>query len=289
MSSTDLTMQEIVNMILRRLKEATTTTAFPTGTLASPGLVLDTVNDFYEEIFNQPNKQKGLREKAYEFITIADTTLNGALVPGGLSIVIDGDASDYPSTGQLLIDQEFIPYTANDGVHTFTCAASAISQNHDDGSTVRYTYPLPSDCDKEKILSLNIDGLPYDSVGYEKMLDVYENHDRTFGIFKGYLILPEDATVYNAIMTYSIVVARLDLAGVPSLIPNQWRSALLVNGPLGRLMFDDGQAGYERYWRPSENQRDKGGGLYYDNLRKFYASYGRRTDTNKKTVRSVYD
>jgi hypothetical protein len=63
-----------------------------------------------------------------------------------------------------------------------------------------------------------------------------------------------------------------------------------VNGSVGKLMLLDGQSGWEKYYRPPENQNDKGGGMFFDALRKFYANYARQTDlSSKKTSRSIYD
>ena len=55
-------------------------------------------------------------------------------------------------------------------------------------------------------------------------------------------------------------------------------------------MLLDGQTGWDRYYRPPEQRGDKGGGMFFDALRKFYATYGKQTDLSaKKTSSSIYD
>lgn len=292
MAETNLTAGELETKILRQLKETTTGTAGTDRTAAFPtSLIFDTMNEIYEEVFTSPNKQIKIRTAELEFITAIDNTLNGALAIGDTSIVLNTDSSVLPSTGRILIENEFIDYTANDDTYTLTCAATAILQTHDDGKTVRPCYALPSAMDEERVQGININGLPYDIVDVAEMLDTYKSNYRHFAIHEDYLILPENSDVLNATMFYTPVMTRMTvIADIPSLIPNNMRVALIVNGTVGKLMIIDQQRGFERYYRPPEHRHDRGGGQFYDAKRKFFASYGRQSDMrNKKTNSSVYD
>lgn len=285
MSETALTMAELEIKILRQLKEDTSgSEAFPSA------LIYDTANEIYEEVFNQPNKQIKVRTDEYEFETVEDDALDGALSIADTSIVLD-DSSSFPSSGRILIGNEFIDYSANDGATTLTCSASDILQDHADGETVRCVYAVPSAMDKEKVQYLNINGLPYDIVDIGEILDDYRANARNFAIHDGYLILPANSDSLPATMYYTPVIARMTTGtDTPALIPNNFRVPLIVNGSVGRLMMLDGQRGYELYYRPSGQKGDKGGGLFYKALREFYASYGRQSDMrDKRTSRSIYD
>jgi hypothetical protein len=283
MAETDLTLAEIETKITRILKETVNGDAFSTL------LVYDTVNDLYEEVFNQPNKQVKVRKSDHNFAVVPDTTLNGAIVAGALTMTFD-DASDLPTAGTVLIDNEFIPYTNKVG-NTVTTAASAVSVGHEDGATVRPCYALPATIDKEKGQHLNVNGLPYDIVSVEDILDTFSAHTRQYAIFNGYMVLPENSSDLIAMFTYTPALTRMDdPTDKPTLIPNNFRVSLLVHGSVGKLMLLDGQSGYERYYRPPEYAGDKGGGMFFDALRKFYATYGRGTDmSKKKTSSSIYD
>ena len=285
MSETNLTAEDLEIKILRQLKENTSgSEAFPSA------LIYDTMNEIYEEVFNQPNKQVNVRTDEYEFETVEDTTLDGAIAPGDTSIVLD-DSSSFPSSGRILIDNEFIDYSANDGATTLTCGASDISNNHTDGETVRCCYALPSEIDQEKAQDLNINGLPYVIRDVAEMLDENRDHYREYAIFEDYIVIPQGMDSYGAIFIYTPAMTRMTTGtDIPSLIPNNMRVALIVNGSVGKLMILDMQNGADYYYRPPQNPRDKGGGQFYDALRKFYATYGRQTDLrNKRTKGSIYD
>uniref|UniRef100_A0A6M3J9B5 Uncharacterized protein n=1 Tax=viral metagenome TaxID=1070528 RepID=A0A6M3J9B5_9ZZZZ len=285
MSETNLTAEELETKILRQLKEDTSgSEAFPSE------LIYDTMNEIYEEVFNQPNKQVNVRTDEYEFTVVEDTTLDGDLTAGDTSIVL-ADSSSFPSSGRILIENELVDYTANDGATTLTCSASAVSVDHSDGKTVRCCYALPSEIDKEKAQYLNINGLPYNIADVAQILDENIDHYRMYAIYEGYIMLPKGEDAYGAIFIYTPALTRMTTgADIPSLIPNNMRVALIVNGSVGKLMILDGQSGAEYYYRPPQNQRDKGAGQFYDALRKFYATYGRHTDIRgKKTKGSIYD
>ena len=128
-------------------------------------------------------------------------------------------------------------------------------------------------------------------VDVAEMLDDYKSNYRNFAIHDGYLVLSENMSIHSALFTYTPKIIRFtDDADIPSLIPNNFRVSLLVNGGTGKCMMIDQQAGFDRYYRPPQNKRDKGGGLFYNSLRSFYANYGRQTDIrNKRTSRSIYD
>ena len=275
MSETALTLAELKVKILRQLKEDTT------GSAAFPDELLeDTINEIYEESFNQPNKQIKIRTTELEFITAIDNTLNGALAIGDTSIVLNTDSSVLPSTGRILIENEFIDYTANDDVYTLTCAAGAILQTHDDGKTVRPCYALPSAMDEERVQYINVNGLQYDIVDIAEMLDTYKSNYRHFAIHEDYLLLPENSSVLGATMFYTPVLTRMDTGtDIPTLIPNNFRVPLLVNGSVGKLMLLDSQRGWEVYTEKFNRA-----------LKMFYAGYGRQSDMrNKRTSKSIYD
>jgi len=285
MSETDLTAAELEIKILRTLKEDTSgSEAFPSA------MIYDVMNEIYEEVFNQPNKQGDVRTDTYAFETVEDDALNGAISAGDTSIVLD-DSSEFPSSGRILLDNELIDYTANDGSTTLTCGASAISVDHADNKTVRCCYALPSGIDQEKVQSLIINGLPYDIVDIEDMMNSNKSSYRNFAIFEDYIVLPLNADAQNAFFIYTPVLTRMTTGtDKPTLIPNNFRVSLIVLGSVGKLMLLDGQRGYEQYYRPPAHSRDKGGGGFYRALREFYAGYGRKSDMrNKRVSRSIYD
>ena len=285
MSEINLTAEELEIKILRQLKEPVAgSEAFPSA------LIFDTMNEIYEEVFNQPKKQINLRVDEYYFENIEDTILDGAIEPADVLITLK-DSSKLPDTGRILIDNEFIDYTANDGVNSLTCEDTAISNNHDNASSVRYCYSLPSEIDKEKAQNLNINNLPYTVTDFTSMIDSNKSNYRQYAIYDSYIILPKGLDKQGALFIYTPAMTRMTLGtDITALIPNNMRVALIVNGSVGKLMILDSQSGADYYYRPPKNARDKGGGQFYDALRKFYANYGRQTDLrNKKTSVSIYD
>jgi len=288
MSETNLTASELEIKILRQLKEVavspSTSEAFPSA------LIYDTMNEIYEEVFNQPNKQVNVRTDEYDFQTVVDTTLDGDLTAGDVSIVL-ADSSNLPASGRILVENEFIDYTDNDLATTLTCSASAVSLDHASGKTARTCYALPSEIDKEKVQHLNIDGLPYDIRDIVYLMNDNKDDYRLYAIFDGYIVLPKGIDSLGALFIYTPAQTRMESGtDIPNLIPNSMRVALIVNGATGKLMILDMQSGADYYYRPPQNPRDKGGGQFYDALRKFYATYGRQSDIRaKRTKGTIYD
>lgn len=285
MSITDLTIGELKTQVLLELKESTSgSDAFPDN------LILNNFNLIYEDIFNQPNKQIKLRNAEFNFNTVADIKLASDLNIGDTSIVL-ADSSNLPVSGRVLIEDEFIDYTDNNLITTLTVASGQIQSTHLASEYVRKCYVLPTDIDLEKVQFLTVKGIPYYQVDVSEILDRYRDNYCNYSVYDGYFVLSGNRSDLSSLLIYTPKIVRFsDTDAIPSLIPNNYRSALLVNGVVGRLMMIDGQRGYEIYYRPPQGARDKGGGLYYDNLRKFYASYGRQSDLRgKKIVRSVYD
>lgn len=292
MSETALNAGDLETKILRQLKENTTGTAGTDRSGAFPtALIFDTMNEIYEEVMNQPNKQVKIRVSELEFMTIADNSLDGDLSIGDTSIVLADSTATLPASGRILVENEFIDYTANDDVNTLTCAATAVLQDHDSGQTTRPCYVLPSNINKEKVQYVNVNGLPYDIVDVAEMLDEYKSNYRNFAIHEGYLIFTENSSIHGATLFFTPILTRMAvIADIPSYIPNNFRVPLIVNGTTGKLMMLDSQRGFERYYRPSEHRGDRGGGLFYRALREFYANYGRQSDIrNKRASGTVYD
>lgn len=288
MSVTDLTRGELRNIILIELKEPATSEAFPAEML--DGLM----NEFYFDIFNQPRKSTYLTEGKDEFQTVADKNLAAPLAAGATSIILN-DSSLFPATGRILIDNDFIDYTANNFVDTLTCGVSAVATAHDNGAQVRSLRPLPADIDSEAAHYLNLDGLPYDYEDYTKMMNQFRSNYMKYAVFQNYIIFPIDNVSHKAILTYKKGVVPLAVASDAadamkfSLIPNQFRVSLIVNGVVGKALYLDGQNGWQKYWDPDGGRRGNGSGLYFQNLKKFYAKYQRRIDGVPQRNSSVYD
>jgi len=295
MSETDLTAGDLETKILLKLYEPTTSTpgtnrseAFPTAN------IFNAMNETYEEVFNDGKKQKNLRRGELEFTTLPDGNVKTALALGDTSIVFDGTGTPtilWPATGRILIDNELIDYTANDLVNTLTIGGSELKTPHIAGSLIRPLYALPSDIDNERHQLFNMRGIPHDPVDFGEMLDSFKSNYREYSVYDGFIILQQNSSALGAMLIYTIKTVRATVAADKfSLIPNNFRVPLIVNGSVGKLKLEDGQDDYTTYYRPPQNKRDKGGGLFFHNLRKFYANYGRQGDQrNKKVSASIWD
>jgi len=285
MAETDLTAGELEIKILRKLGEDTSgSEAFPSE------VIYDVMNEIYEEVFNGGNNQKNVRSAEYEFSLISDVTLDGALTAGDTSIVLS-DSSELPATGRILVDNEFIDYTANDLATTLTCVASAVGQAHLDEAVVRPFYALPSGIDKENRQALIVNGIPYDPIDITDMMNSDKSNNLKYSVYDGFLLLGQNKDTFGAIFFYTPALTRVTTGTDKfTLIPNNFRVPLIANGSVGKLMMEDRQPGYEFYYRPPSQKYDKGGGLFYDNRKKFYANYGRQgSERNKKKSKSVWD
>lgn len=291
MSESNLTAGDLETKILRKLNENTTGTP---GTDRSEAFqssdIFDAMNEIYEEVFNCGRDQKNVRKETYAFDLIADVYLDSDLDAGDTSIILT-DSSKIPSSGRILIGNEFIDYTANDDLTTLTCDASAVSQDHSSGDKVKVLYALPSGIDKENYQYMNVNGIEYKPRDISELLNADAPNNKRYSIFDGYIVFPDNSGTDPVQFIYTPTITRATSADdIFSLIPNNFRVPLIVNGSVGKLKIQDMQSDAELYYRPSKNKRDKGGGLFYNALWRFYAMHGRQGSTRvNRKASSIYD
>ena len=274
----DMTFTQICSAVLTEYKEPIT------GSNAVPlDVVEDAVNSVYMDVFNEAEDDSYLREANYEFATVADGALDGALAVGDTSIVLE-DSSDFPSaTRKILINgREFAQYTTND-LSTTLSGVTGIGTTHADAEKVQLGYPLSSitDIDEQEINAVFVDGTKYDFKEPSVWLNVPGYQYGYYTIFDGYFFFPETSSAQDVQMIYNkkltLMTATTDK---PSLIPGKFREALLVSGAIMRIgVRDDMRTGYS--WHE---------GRYYRELKKFYAFANNRIKTKGPLRRPcVYD
>jgi len=274
----DMTLTQICSAVLNEYKEPVTgSNAVPLDT------VEDAVNSVYMDVFNEPEDDSYLRESNYEFPTVADGTLDGALAIGAITIVME-DASGFPNAARkvLINSREFAAYTASDLVTTLS-GVTGVQTTHEDGEKVQLGYPLASitDIDEEEINAVYVDGTKYDFKDPSVWLSVSGAQYGYYTIFDGYFFFPQTSQAQDVQIIYNKKLTLMtDGTHKPSLIPGKFREALLVSGAIMRIgVRDDMRTGYQ--WHE---------GRYYRELKKFYAMANNRIKTKGPSRRpSVYD
>lgn len=275
----DMTFTEICSAVLTEYKEPVT------GSNAIPlDVVEDAVNSVYMDIFNEPEDDSYLREANYEFPTVADGVLDGALAVGAVTIVLE-NSNDFPNAARkiLINGREFAAYAANDvGTETLS-GVTGVQTTHEDGEKVRLGYPLSAitDIDEQEINVLYIDGIPHSFKEPSVWLNVSGAQNRHYTIFDGYFFLPETTAAQDVQVIYNKKLTLMSATdSKPSLIPGKFREALLVSGAVTRIgVRDDMRTGFD--WHQ---------GRYMRELKKFYAFANNRIKTKGALMRpSVYD
>lgn len=272
MAFSDQTFSDLYTAVLTELKEPSAgSNAIALAT------VKDKLNEAYYDVFNEPYDQAYVREKSYEFTTVADTTTTASVAVSAVSITAT-DSSDFGSSGKFLLNgTDIVTFSAN-ASNVFT--VTGVSQAHDSGAVIQYLYSLPSDIDEQEVMYLNVNGTPYTYVSYTDYFN-RRTQSNVFTIFDSKLYLPQGQAEQRAIMTYmqSLTLMSAD-ADKPTLIPNKWRKPLLVYGAVAKLgARDDLRTGWDWYEQK-----------YREAVIKFYAEANNRIRSkNRRNHGSVYD
>ena len=277
--NSSMTLGALSALVLREYKEPVA------GSVAMElDAVEDAINAIYLDIFNEPEDDAYLREGNFEFPTIADGTLEGALAVGAVTIVLENSDAFPNATRLILINgREFAQYTVNTVATETLSGVTGVQTTHDDGERVRVGYPFSSitDIDEQEINVVYVDGLVYSYKEPSTWLSVADRQYRHYTIYNGYFFFPETSAAQDVQIIYNRALTLMTLTSdVPTLIPNKFREALLVSGAVMRMgVRDDMRSGYD--WHEKR---------YYRELKKFYAAMNNRIKTKGPVVRpSIYD
>lgn len=190
--SADMDFQALYNYVLRELHEPENT-----GSEAVPlDLVKDTVNSVYAEVFNDQRMKPSARENDVSFLLANDTTLATDAAAGDVSLVLT-DSSSFRAAGKVLLLSEFADYTANNLTTTLS-GVTGLTMPHEAGEVVRQLYPLSSiasDIDEEQIQYVDVNGIPQNVMGYERLISNINFCPNTYGVYKKHLIFSAQSTV----------------------------------------------------------------------------------------------
>lgn len=274
----DMTLANITSAVLNEYKEPVV------GSAAVPlDTVVDAVNSVYMDVFNEAEDDAYLREANFEFPTVADGELDGAVAIGAVSIVL-ADSSGFPNaTRKILINgADFAQYTTNNLTTTLS-VVTGVQLAHASGEKVRLGYPLSgiTDIDEQEINAVYVNGIRYKFKEPSVWLSVSGAQYESYTIFDGYMFFPETTAAQSVQIVYNkeltLMVATTDK---PTLIPGKFREALLVSGAVMRIgVRDDMRTGFD--WHQARYMRE---------LKKFYAFANNRIKTKGALQRpTVYD
>lgn len=275
----DMTFTQICSAVLTEYKEPVA------GSNAVPlDVVEDAVNSVYMDIFNEPEDDTYLREANYEFPTIADGTLDGALAVGATTIVLESSDNFPNATRKILINsREFAQYTGNTVATETLTGVTGIETTHDDGETVQVGYPLSSitDIDEQEINAVYVDGIKHEFKEPSVWLNVAGYQYGYYTIFDGYFFFPQTSSAQDVQVIYNKKLTLMTATSdKPTLIPGKFREALLVSGAISRIgVRDDMRTGWDVHQA-----------RYMRELKKFYAGLNNRIKSKGPLMRpSVYD
>jgi hypothetical protein len=242
--NSDLTFINLVNLVLRELKEpeSTGSEAVP------PELVKDTLNVVYSEVFNDQRMKQSARENDITFNLANDTTLATDAASGATSLILS-DSSSIRTSGKVMLLSEIADYTGNNtGTNTLT-GVTNLNVAHVSGEVVRQLYPLTSlasTIDSESIQYINVNGIPQQYMPYEDIVTSFNFCPNSYSIYKSHLMFsPQstsagNSTLANVLMMFTEKVVPLSAdADKPSLIPNEFRIPVLVYGACYKLAASD--------------------------------------------------
>lgn len=261
--SSDLTFENLQNMVLRELKEPEST-----GSEAAPvELIKDTLNVVYAEVFNDQRMKQSARENDVSFNLANDTTLNADAAAGAVSLVLS-DSSGFRTAGKTLLLSDIADYTGNNGTTTLT-GVTNLNVAHYSGEIVRQLYPLSSlasTIDSESIQYININGIPQQYMPYEDVITSFNFYPNSYAIYKGHLLFSpqstngSNATSANVFMVFTEkVVPMSGSTDKPALIPNEFRVPVLVYGTCYKLAASDA---FRTSWDWYKGEYDKGCAQY---------------------------
>jgi hypothetical protein len=284
MSATDLTLAELRAEVLLELKSVSTSQAY-TATLIDKLL-----NEGYQAVYNQPKRNVYPREKTGEFMTIPDDSVDGTITAGDTTVTLN-DASNFPSSGRVLIGEDIVDYTGKSGNDLTGC--TGVDQTRTDSPKVRFMYPIStylSGIDEQQIRFILLNEQKYEPVSFEHMLNAFNYDTYKYAISEGYLILSTNTAAQRVMAQYFLALTPMSGDNdTPSLLPNTFRRMLVFYATGRALILDDERTGWDKYYNYNSQRPERSSGLFFEWLRNFYGKYSRRVDENIRHSRSVYD
>lgn len=242
-------------------------------------LVKAEINQTYFDVFNQPNTKPYLSHKYYSFAGVPSLTVAAAVTAGDTSVSTSSTTS-FPAAGSgFLGASDFIAWTGK-GATSLT-GVSTVSLAHAIGEYIQPLFDCPTDMAPGKVFALVDSNSPSTSYRYCAF-----DQRHLFRAAYGYTIVNNQLLFLdNLIGTEDFLleyeaapVAMVEDDAEPSLIPDNFRM-MLAYGAAGRLMMADDDTRYARYYNV-EGRNPKGmlgTGLFFDYLRRFFASYNKQT------------
>lgn len=241
--SADITFLELQNGVLQELREPVNI-----GSEAVPmDMVKDKIRAVYAEVFNDQRIKPSARENNVSFLVSEDTTLGADCAAAATSLTL-ADTSTWRTAGKLLMGSNIITYTGNDGVNTLS-GVTGVDVLHYSGEVCRQLYPLSSiasDIEAEQVNYLDIGGIPQHFMAYDNLLNAVNFYPNAYSVYKGHLIFSRQSTIGgNAVRRQCLLIYTQQVVLLsgntdkPTLIPNSWRTALLVYGACMKIAAAD--------------------------------------------------
>lgn len=247
----DMTFLNLQEYVLRELKEPASV-----GSEAVPtDLVKDVLNAVYAEAFNDQRMKQTARENNVTFTLANDTTLNGDLVSGAVTIPVT-DSSTFRSLGRVLVGNNMADYTSN-AANTLS-GVTGVTTIQTSGTLVRQMYSLVNvapTIQDEQIQYLDINGIPQQYLIYDNLITQVNFVPNTYTVYKGFLLFSKQATLASSnpatvLMTFGETVVPMTASGdKPTLIPNSFRVAVLVYGACMKIAAADAYKTSWDWWK----------------------------------------
>lgn len=247
--SSDQTLSELTSAVLLELHEPIA------GSEAVPiDLVEDKINEVYSEVFNDQAIKPSARESDISFALANDTTLDGDVAVGAVTIDLV-DASNWRSSGKLLLQGDIITYTGK--TDNRLTGVTGVNVAHSDGDVARQMYlltALASDIHGEQIQYVEVNGIPQHPMGWENLVNGIDFMPNTYCIIEGYLLFSRVGLVGGesagkVLISYvQSVTPMSETTDKPTLFPNSWRRPILVYGACMKIAASDAYRTSWDFW-----------------------------------------
>lgn len=247
--SSDQTLSELTSAVLLELHEPIA------GSEAVPiDLVEDKINEVYSEVFNDQAIKPSARESDISFALANDTTLDGDVAVGAVTIDLV-DASNWRSSGKLLLQGDIITYTGK--TDNQLTGVTGVNVEHSDGDVARQMYlltALASDIHGEQIQYVEVNGIPQHPMGWENLVNGIDFMPNTYCIIEGYLLFSRVGLVGGesagkVLISYvQSVTPMSETTDKPTLFPNSWRRPILVYGACMKIAASDAYRTSWDFW-----------------------------------------
>lgn len=257
--TSDTTFKNLYESVLRELKEPLI------GSEAVPlDLAKDKVNEVYMEVFNDQRMKQSARENDVSFSLSPDQSIVNDINAGSTTVQLT-DVTGWQSSGSALLLSDVISYTGIDTSTNTLTGVTGLTIKHYAGEAIRQMYKLSTiatDIDEEQIHYLDVNGIIQYYMSYDQLITQINFFPNTYTVYKGNLLfsrqssLGNPARLSNSLMIYSQKVTPMSTdSDKPTLIPNSYRTPVLVYGACMKIAAADA---YKTSWDWWKSEYEKG-------------------------------